>query len=156
MPISDRLQTLLLKEINEIAGRSDKPDSKLADICQLLKDKVAHYDWVGFYTVNPERERELVLGPYVGEPTDHTRIPFGRGICGQAAETGEAIIASDVSAEPNYLSCGINVKSEIVLPIAHEGVMRGQIDIDSHTISVFDESDQAFLEMVGCLVSEFL
>jgi L-methionine (R)-S-oxide reductase len=156
MPISNEQQTLLLNEIQDIVGSNSAPRDKLSAVCGLLKDRVPYYDWVGFYLVNSKKDQELVLGPYTGEPTEHTKIPFGRGICGQAAEIGETIIVSDVMAESNYLACNINVKSEIVVPIYHEGVMLGQIDIDSHTTSAFDESDRALLEMVGCLVMGLL
>jgi GAF domain-containing protein len=156
MPVSDEQQKILLNKIQEIAASDKKSNDKLDAVCRLLKDEVPHYDWVGYYLVNKEKDRELILGPYTGAATEHVRIPFGKGICGQAAESGETFIVSDVGAESNYLSCNINVKSEIVLPLFHEGVMLGQIDIDSHTVAAFDESDRAFLEMVGCLTAGLL
>ena len=156
MPVSNEQQTILLGEIQTIVTENESPNNKLSLVCNLLRDKIPHYDWVGFYFVSHGNKRELILGPYAGEPTEHTCIPFGQGICGQAADSGETIIVDDVNTESNYLSCNINVKSEIVLPLYHDGELLGQIDIDSHTASVFDESDRAFLEMVGCLVNELL
>jgi len=108
-------------------------DDKLQQICGLLADGVKVFDWVGFYLVDPEAERELVLGPYVGEGTDHTRIPFGKGICGQAAETNETFVVQDVSKEDNYLACSIEVKAEIVAPVKKNDEFVAELDIDSHT-----------------------
>ena len=90
-----------------------------------------------------------MLSPYVGEPTEHTRIPFGKGICGQAAERKETFLIQDVSKQTNYLSCSPKVKSEIVVPIFKNGDIVGQIDIDSHTISPFTQDDQQFLEEIS-------
>lgn len=108
-------------------------DEKLQQICQFLADEVEVFDWVGFYLVDPDADRELVLGPYVGEATDHTRIPFGKGICGQAAETNETFVVQDVSKEDNYLACSIEVKAEIVAPVKKNGEFIAELDIDSHT-----------------------
>ena len=103
---------------------------KLYNICQLLSDEVSHYDWVGFYFKNGSKN-ELKLGPYVGEPTDHTIIPFGKGICGQVAESNSNFVVPDVQAQDNYIACSITVKAEIVVPLFLNGVNVGQIDIDS-------------------------
>jgi len=74
-----------------VSSREDG-DAKLKAICKLLKDNVSYYDWVGFYFVDKKKQKELLLGPFVGEPTEHIRIPFGRGICGQAAELRKAFV----------------------------------------------------------------
>ena len=99
-------------------------------------------------------DRELVLGPCVGTPTDHVKIPFGRGICGQAAEREETFIVQDVSKECNYLSCSISVKAEIVLPIFKDGRIVGELDIDSHRLSPFTDADRGFLEKVCKIVAQ--
>ncbi len=129
-----------------IINNGQSRDEKLLAICQVLADKIDYYDWVGFYLVDPEKERELVLGPYVGEETDHTRIPFGKGICGQAAEREETFVIQDVSEQDNYLSCSIHVKSEIVLPIFKDGKVIGELDIDSHTKNPYTAEDSEYLE----------
>ena len=121
-------------------------------VCTLLHAEVPHYDWVGFYIAVPE-ERLLVLGPYEGESTDHVRIPYGRGICGQAAERLETFIIDDVSAQDNYLACSIHVKSEIVVPVFRDGAFIAEIDIDSHTAHAFTAEDRAFLEDLAELCS---
>lgn len=129
---------------------------KLEEICRLLKDNVTYYDWVGFYFVDKEKEKELILGPFEGEPTEHVRIPFGRGICGQAAKTKKTYIVQDVTKELNYLSCSPKVKSEIVVPISRGGKIVGEIDIDSHSFSPFTKEDREFLEKISILVSNLL
>jgi len=122
----------LLQRAREAAGGSQGPAERLQTICRLLRDGLEGYDWVGFYLVDPAADRSLVLGPYEGEPTEHTRIPFGRGICGQAAERGETVVVDDVSQESNYLACSTAVQSEIVVPVYHGGSLVGELDIDSH------------------------
>ncbi len=126
---------------------------KLRAVCRLLRDAIPHYDWVGFYIVNPQNTQELVLGPYVGAPTEHVRIPFGRGICGQAAALAQTFIVQDVSRESNYLACSPDVRSEIVVPIWWEGEIIGELDIDSHALAPFTEADRELLDQVCALVA---
>lgn len=123
----------LLRSVDRLIKEGGSRDEVLLQICRLLADSVEVFDWVGFYLVDPEAERELVLGPYVGEETDHTRIPFGKGICGQAAETLETFVVQDVSQADNYLACSVDVQAEIVVPVMKEGAFAGELDIDSHT-----------------------
>jgi L-methionine (R)-S-oxide reductase len=128
-------------------------EARLQALCQFLKDHVAHYDWVGFYLVDPNVERELVLGPYAGAPTEHTRIPFGQGICGQAAATEQTFIVQDVALESNYLSCSPDVRSEIVLPILKGDAILGELDIDSHQLAPFTDEDARCLGAICDLVA---
>jgi L-methionine (R)-S-oxide reductase len=103
-----------------------------------------HYNWVGVYWL---RGDELVLGPYVGAATEHTRIPVGRGVCGSAVAEDRNQIVDDVNARENYISCSIHVKSEIVALIRSAGgEVIGQIDADSHLLAAFDQSDEQMLE----------
>jgi L-methionine (R)-S-oxide reductase len=139
----------LLTKIEKLIAGEMPPYDKLMSICDMLKELVPHYDWVGFYLVDNEQDRELVLGPYVGDPTEHTRIPFGAGICGQAAEREDLFVVQDVSAESNYLSCSMNVKSEIVVPVFKKGKLVGELDIDSHMTGPFTEADSTFLKRVA-------
>ena len=126
---------------------------KLQEICQLLHDNVNHYNWVGFYFANHET-RTLHLGPYVGAPTDHTVIPFGKGICGQVAESNQNFVVPDVAAQDNYIACSFTVKSEIVVPLFVRGQNIGQIDIDSNTIDPFTAQDEDFLEFVNRQIAD--
>ena len=105
----------------------------LQAICDLLDREVDVFDWTGFYLASNTEERMLELGPFTGDPTDHTRIPFGTGICGQAADTLETFVVQDVSQASNYLACSVDVKSEIVVPIMKGDRFIGELDIDSHT-----------------------
>ncbi len=148
-PTRSEMFEILLKRIGELVSSPGPVSEKLHAICDMLKSMVPEYDWVGFYLVDRENKRELVLGPYVGDATDHVRIPFGQGICGQAAEREETFVVDDVSKESNYLSCSINVKSEIVVPILKEGEIIGELDIDSHKLSAFTDEDESFLAKVA-------
>ena len=138
----------LIEETREITNGRLGRNEKLKAICRLLRDKVSHYDWVGFYFVDKTRQNELTLGPFEGEPTEHTRIQFGRGICGQAAQLRRTFVVQDVSEETNYLSCSPNVKSEIVVPIFENSEIVGELDIDSHTVSAFADEDEVFLKKI--------
>lgn len=122
-------------------------DSKLAEVVAHLKETVAHYDWVGFYILNPE-EKVLELGPFAGKPTEHTRIAVGKGVCGQVAELGETMIVQDVSKIDNYISCSLDVQSEIVVPILKNGVFVAELDIDSHSPAPFTDTDKQNLEEI--------
>lgn len=123
-------------------------DEKLLQLCAFLSENVAHYNWVGFYFAHHET-RTLHLGPYVGAPTDHTVIPFGKGICGQVAESNANFVVPDVSQQTNYIACSFTVKSEIVVPLFVNGKNIGQIDIDSHVLDPFTADDERFLEFVN-------
>jgi GAF domain-containing protein len=123
-------------------------DEKLLAICTLLNSEIPHYNWVGFYFANQEN-RTLHLGPYVGAPTDHKIIPFGKGICGQVAESNQNFVVPDVAAQDNYIACSFTVKSEIVVPLFVNGINIGQIDIDSHELDPFTSDDERFLEYVN-------
>ena len=144
----------LLRSIRKICVSKDTVDQKLSKVCILLQANIAYYDWVGFYLTDPNKERELVLGPYIGAPTEHTRIPYGQGICGQAADLEKTFIVQDVTLEPNYLSCSPDVRAEIVLPIFKNGSVVGELDIDSHDLAPFTGEDQQFLTELCSIVSE--
>ena len=145
-----------LKPQVEVLLNSKKPImERLLAICKLLEANVAYYNWVGFYFKNADKN-ELKLGPYVGEPTDHTIIPFGKGICGQVALSNKNFVVPDVTAQDNYIACSITVKAEIVIPIFVNGENIGQIDIDSNTPDPFTKDDEHFLEFVCKKVAELL
>ena len=138
---------ILKPKVTAIVSKNILVDQRLLEICQLLEKEVEHYNWVGFYFRNGDKN-ELKLGPYVGAPTDHTIIPFGKGICGQVAVSNKNFVVPDVSAQDNYIACSITVKSEIVVPIFVNGDNIGQIDIDSNILDPFTEKDERFLEFV--------
>jgi len=130
-------------------------NERLLKICEILDTNVSYYNWVGFYFKNGNKD-ELKLGPYVGEPTDHTIIPFGKGICGQVAISNQNFVVPDVAAQDNYIACSITVKAEIVIPIFVNNENIGQIDIDSNTPNPFTEADERFLEFVCKEVASIL
>ncbi|KUM21744.1 histidine kinase [Flavobacterium psychrophilum] len=123
-------------------------DEKLLKVCQLLEANITYYTWVGFYFANNET-KTLHLGPYVGAETDHTVIPFGKGICGQVAVSNENFVVPDVAAQDNYIACSFTVKSEIVVPLFVNEKNIGQIDIDSNVLDPFTSADEEFLEFVN-------
>ena len=146
--LSKEVKVILSDNIQSVEARLEK-------VCRLLRNTIPYYDWVGFYFRNGDKE-ELKLGPFAGEPTDHTIIPFGKGICGQVAVSNQNFVVPDVSAQDNYIACSITVKSEIVVPLFKNGENIGQIDIDSKTIDPFTKADEEFLEFVNAEVAKIL
>jgi GAF domain-containing protein len=137
----------LQQEIDTIIASKNTKESKLQTICNFLENQITYYDWVGFYFKNGDK-KELKLAQYTGEETEHTIIPFGKGICGQVAVSNQNFVVQDVSEQENYISCGWKVKSEIVIPIFVREENIGQIDIDSHSVSPFSKEDELLLEYV--------
>ena len=136
--LKKRLSTIIESPLHET-------NEKLQKICHLLDQEIPYFNWTGFYFKNGDKD-ELILGPYVGAETYHTVIPYGRGICGQVAVSGETFVVPNVHDQDNYLSCSVDTKAEIVVPIFKKGNNIGQIDIDSHTIDPFTSEDREMLE----------
>ena len=126
----------------------------LQQVCDYLLENIENCDWAGYYIVDPSCKDDLFLGPYAGEPTDHVRIGFGEGICGQAAASGKTFVIADVKIESNYLSCSPEVRSEIVVPVFLDHALIGEIDLDSHVQGGFSEDDSILLEWLAGLTSE--
>jgi L-methionine (R)-S-oxide reductase len=137
--------TLATRTIEAIATAPDT-DAAMTAAVGILAREVPTYNWVGIYLLVGN---ELVLGPFVGAPSPHTRIPLGRGICGAAATEAKTIIVDDVNSDPRYLECSLETQSEIVVPIIHGGVVLGEIDIDSHERAAFGPTDRDLLEQVA-------
>jgi len=142
----------LLQEIEIFTISGFTRNEILTNICKLLKEKVYHYDWVGFYLLD-EQHSTLILDTYFGKPTEHTTIPVGKGVCGQVAESKRLKIVQDVNKEGNYIACSIDVQSEIVVPILKGDKFVAEIDIDSHSPSPFTADDENFLSAVCQKVS---
>lgn len=117
---------------------------------RLLREQLAAYSWVGIYL---REGNELALGPFAGQPSPHTRIPMGRGICGAAATEKRTIIVDDVNADSRYLACSIETKSEIVVPIMMDNDVLGELDIDSDRPAAFGPADRDLLEAVAALLA---
>jgi L-methionine (R)-S-oxide reductase len=147
--IDDTLATEVIVEAEAILEASDLPvQERLQRLMQHLHDRLPHFHWVGIYWL---KGNELVLGPYVGPPTEHVRIPVGRGVCGTALAENMNQIIEDVRELDNYLACNLETRSEIVVLIRHPdtGKILGQIDVDGTEVGAFDESDEALLEVIG-------
>ena len=144
---------MVLPLVENVLSKEISLDEKLFSICELLQDNVEHFDWVGFYKADPDVEDQLKLGPFVGEPTDHTTIPYGKGICGQVAVSHQTFVSQDVSSEDNYISCNIHVQSEIVVPIMKGDRFVAQIDIDSNTKNSISKEKKELLEKICTLLS---
>lgn len=144
----------ILKEVKNILEKS-KVDilSGLKKCCSFLKENISHFDWVGFYFADFQN-KNLNLKAFSGMPTDHTSIPFGKGICGQVALSNKNFMVPNVKEQDNYIACSINVKSELVVPLFIEGKNVGQIDIDSNKLDPFTKEDELLLEACCDLVSK--
>ena len=126
------------------------PQSAMERAVAILQHELPYYTWVGVYLLEGD---ELVLGPFLGKPSPHTRIPIGSGICGAAATQRATIIVDDVNADPRYLACSIETQSEIVVPIMHGGRVLGEIDIDSDSPAAFGAADRTLIEAVAALLA---
>ena len=149
MTTTDQRKTALDAVTTAVAN---SPDAQVAaeDTVKLLAQHLPHYTWTGIYILDGN---ELYLGPYAGKPSPHTRIPLGRGICGAAASEKASIIVDDVNADPRYLACSLETRSEIVVPIMLDGEVLGELDIDSDARAAFTDADRALLERVAALLA---
>ena len=143
----------LLTAIGSAIASAPNPESAMTQAVRLLKDAIPYYSWVGIYLLDGD---ELVLGPFLGKPSPHTRIRLGSGICGAAATEKATIVVDDVNADPRYLACSIETKSEIVVPIMEDGDVLGEIDVDSDTPAAFGDADRRLLEQIAALLAESL
>jgi GAF domain-containing protein len=146
----------LLSRLRELAATTPSLDALEKAIVAAIAREFPHYNWTGFYWLDPVDAQTLVLGAFNGEPTPHVRIPITQGICGAAVASGQTVVVDDVNADPRYLSCSIRTKSEIVVPIRAHGKVVGEIDIDSHTHAAFTETDRTFLEEATRIVGAWM
>jgi GAF domain-containing protein len=158
MPDSSLTQEMasLLSEIRQLASTASSLESLQKGIVEILSQHLSYYSWVGFYMLDMKDPGILVLGPFVGAPTPHVRISVSTGICGAAAASGETVIVDDVNKDSRYLSCSVETRSEIVVPIHAHGTVVGEIDIDSHRIAAFSKADRSFIEEVAQVVGGYM
>ena len=145
----------ILQKVTDLYAASPSLDHMMSETVAELS-RIPHFDWIGFYMLAPDDPNLLVLGPYRGAPTPHTRIPLNQGICGAAASTGKTIVVDDVNSDPRYLACSIETRSEIVAPVFARGKVVGELDIDSHTPAAFTHPDRVLVERCASLVGSFL
>lgn len=149
--------TEIASELQHVANTAPTIEDLMTDIVERLQRHMSKYNWVGFYMIDhSESEPMLQLGPYIGAPTTHTRIPLNQGICGAAASSGNTLIVDDVTSDPRYLACSIETKSEIVVPVRVHGEVVGELDIDSHTPAAFTSEDRSLCELAAALVGRYL
>ena len=144
---------LVLDRVRAALAKAGDADSAMEAVVETLKNALPDYNWVGIYLLDGN---ELVLGPYRGKPSPHTRIPLGRGICGAAAAEKATIIVDDVNTDSRYLACSVDTRSEIVVPIMHAADVLGEIDVDSDRAAAFGAQDRTLLESVAALLAPHL
>jgi GAF domain-containing protein len=158
MPATQQETNSLLLELDQAAAQLGSADELMWTVVRRLAESVPKYNWVGFYMVERGQNGvdQLVLGPFVGAPTPHTRIPLNQGICGAAASSGQTIVVDDVASDPRYLACSVETKSEIVAPVLVRGEVVGELDIDSHSAAAFGPEDRKLVEHCAALVGGYL
>jgi GAF domain-containing protein len=157
MPTANPSTREVVDELNALAAGATSALQLMEGITKLLHQKMLRYNWVGFYMLEKGGPQDiLVLGPFRGTMTPHTRIPLNQGICGAAASTGKTIIVDDVSADPRYLACSLETKSEIVVPVFVEKKVVGELDIDSHFLAAFSPDDRALCEHAAAILGRWL
>jgi L-methionine (R)-S-oxide reductase len=146
----------IVAAIEEFAAAASGVEPVQVFSVQLIAKRLPHYNWVGFYMLDPQDSNVLVLGPFHGAPTEHVRIPVSEGICGAAVAQGETIVIDDVNADPRYLACSLETRSEIVVPIRVHGQIVGEIDIDSHDLHAFGDADRMFVEKCAAIFGKLM
>ncbi|MCR9130096.1 MAG: GAF domain-containing protein [Alphaproteobacteria bacterium] len=139
----------VLKEISAVIEGEPSATARYATAaCILVQNFAPRFFWTGFYVVDPDKPDELVVGPYQGS-LGCLRIPFGKGVCGAAAASGETQLVEDVHAFPGHIACDARSQSEIVVPVFNaDGKLAAVLDIDSEQVGAFDADDQAGLEAI--------
>lgn len=157
MTTAQTKSTDLIPALDTLAKTSSSADALMKGIVALLHEKLTRYNWVGFYMLEKEGDRDvLALGPFKGTMTPHTRIPLNQGICGAAASTGKTVVVDDVNTDSRYLACSLETKSEIVVPVFVRGKVAGELDIDSHFLAAFGPEDRTLCEHAAKLLGKFI
>jgi GAF domain-containing protein len=147
----------LMPQLDAAAVRATTSTELMSEIVALLHKNLLKYNWVGFYMIETGGTQPmLVLGPFKGSMTPHTRIPLNQGICGAAASTGKTVVVDDVNADSRYLACSVETKSEIVVPVFVRGQVVGELDIDSHFPAAFGAEDRVLCEHAAALLGKWM
>jgi len=156
MPTTTQESAAITVELDKLASGAANAESLMNSIVSLFHEKLTRYNWVGFYMIDLKDANMLVLGPFRGSMTPHTRIPLNQGICGAAASNGKTVVVDDVNKDPRYLACSIETKSEIVVPVFAKGKVVGELDIDSHFLAAFGPDDRKLCEHAAQLLGKFI
>jgi L-methionine (R)-S-oxide reductase len=146
----------LLHEFQSYAVTAPSAQSLMERIAKGLHEKLARYNWAGFYLVDPADPGYLVVGPFAGSFTPNPRIPLNSGLCGAAATTGRVVVVQDVSKDPRYLAGSSLVKSEIVVPIYVNKKLAAELDIESYFADTFTKPEQEFVEACANVIASYL
>lgn len=146
----------LVREFEGFAKTAPSAKALMEKITQRLHEKMARYNWVGFYLVDPADSNILLVGPYVGSFTPNARIPLDTGLCGAAATGGKTVVVDDVRKDPRYLAGSSMVISEAVVPISVGGKLAGELDVESYFPGTFGKADQQFVEECARIVGKYL
>lgn len=148
-PKSDMYRELVKSADALTSGESDGV-ANMSNIAALLWEFLPDVNWTGFYRVV---DGELVLGPFQGKAAC-IRIPFGRGVCGAAAQTGETQLVEDVHAFPGHIACDANSASELVVPVMRNGQVIAVVDLDSPSRGRFDHDDALGIESLVAVIAD--
>ncbi len=154
--MSENTFAQILSEVSTFAESAKDLVSLQNFIVEIIPQHLPHYNWTGFYMLDPDDSETLVLGSFRGAPTEHVRIPISEGICGAAVAQNDTVIVDDVHSDPRYLACSLETRSEIVVPIRANDAVVGEIDIDSHDLAAFSGKDREFLEECAAIVGSFI
>jgi len=158
MPTASQAKDLRA-ELAQLASVAKSGRDLMSAMVKLLHERMLKYNWVGFYMIEEDPAGKppiLVLGPFEGAMTPHTRIPLHQGICGAAASSGKTVVVDDVSKDSRYLACSLETKSEIVVPVFVRGKVVGELDIDSHFPAAFKDEDRNLVEYCAGLIGTAL
>jgi L-methionine (R)-S-oxide reductase len=146
----------VLQEVERLPLQVHSTHELMDRITRLLHEKMLRYNWIGFYMLEKGSPGMLVLGPFQGAMTPHTRIPLNQGICGAAASSGKTVVVDDVQKDSRYLACSLETKSEIVVPVFVRGAVVGELDIDSHFSAAFGPEDRKLVEYCASIMGQYL
>src|SRR5208283_6073622 len=146
----------ILQELQSIATSAATPKAVMESIAKRLHEKVARYNWVGFYLVDPADAGYLIVGPFAGSFTPNARFALNTGLCGLAATSGQVVVVQDVAKDPRYLSGSSLVKSEIVVPIFINRKLAAELDVESYFADTFTKQEQEFVEACAKVVADYI
>jgi len=144
------LYTELVRAADALTSGEPDAVANMANIAALLWEYLPDVNWTGFYRVVGG---ELVLGPFQGKAAC-IRIPFGKGVCGTAAQSGKTQLVADVHAFPGHIACDANSASELVVPVLRNGMVIAVIDLDSPTLNRFDTEDTNGIELLAGIIAD--